>query len=299
MDPLEILELSPGCTQEDAQKNFRRLSFMYHPDKHPGKEDQFNSIVDAYEEIKKNPTLLNKEVIPSGDFLYTEVITTIEELYFNKTKTIAIKRKTPCIKCNGTGSTIDITQGLCTLCRGEGQINSSVLSVLLNNRVSICPACEGLGVKKEFICLECSGKKLKEEIKILTFELDIKDFKNKYVILKGEGDITQEGNVGDVFISLKMEKDPVYSIEENSLCFDYSVTPAQRYIEDTCNITIYGKKFTFKLSEDIIILEDKRKGLKYHQKIIVRVNLLKPVLSKEIKELYKKIVELEKGLNQA
>jgi DnaJ-class molecular chaperone len=293
MDPLEILELSPGCTQEDAQRSFRRLSFKYHPDKHPGKEDQFNSIVNAYEEIKKDPTLLNKEVIPSGDFLYTEVSTTIEDLYFNRTKTIAVKRKTPCNKCGGIGST-DPTQGLCSLCRGEGQINSSVLSVLLNNRVSICPACEGLGIKKEFICPECSGKKLKEEIKILTFELDIKDHKNKYVILKEEGDITQEGNTGDFFISLKIEKDSVYRIEEDCLCFDYFVTPAQRYIEDTCSVTIYGKKFIFSLSENTIILEDRRKSLKYHQKIIVRVNLLKPVLSKEIKELYKKIVELEK-----
>jgi DnaJ-class molecular chaperone len=298
MDPLQVLELKPGCSKEDAKKNFRRLSFLYHPDKHPNDKDaeeSFKSIANAYAEIKKNPSLLDKDIVSSGDILYAELTVSIEDLYFNRAKSVSLKRSIPCTTCLGSG-THNIEKGICTLCGGLGQIDSNILNMLKKERNCFCPVCGGIGIKKEFLCPSCKGKKTQEETKTYMVELDMKDYQNKFIVITGKGSRLPDGSVGDVYIFLKIKKDPVYKIEGSNLCFEYTITPAQSLVGDTCEIFIFGKKFTFNIPtcDDTVVLEDNRKDLKHPQKILIRTLVKRSVLSKEVKELYKKIVKLEK-----
>jgi len=297
MDPLQTLELSPGCSLEDAQKNFRRLSFLYHPDKNPGKEEQFKDIVNAYDLIKKNPDILklsNKTTSNYEGYICVDFNVTLEDLYFGKTKIISIKRKVLCRTCNGYG-TKDKIKGVCSLCRGAGSINNDILGMLKKSSNRVCPACKGAGVKKEFICNECSGSKLKDELCEIQVWLDLKDYKTGYQILRGVGDIDLNGVIGDILIRLSIEKDPLFTVEDNTLCFIKDITPAQKFIRAPCEVVIYGKKFVFRVPrvDNYIVLEDKREGLKYPQKIIARVNLIQPVLNRETKKLYRQIIKLE------
>ena len=60
INPIEALELQPGCSEEDVRDSFRRLSFLYHPDKHPNDqeaEESFKKITNAYEIIRKDPSI--------------------------------------------------------------------------------------------------------------------------------------------------------------------------------------------------------------------------------------------------
>ena len=300
MDTLKTLELSPGSTLEDAKKNFRRLSFLYHPDKNPGKEEQFKDIVNAYDYIKKNPSILiktNETTTNYDGYICVDLNVTIEDLYFNRTKTIAIKRKIPCKSCNGYGVK-DRVKGVCSLCRGKGSIDNDILSMLKKSSNRICPACKGAGIKKEFICPDCVGRKLKDELCEVQIELDLKDYKIRYQILIGAGDTDIKGSMGDILVRLNIEKDPIYTIEDNNLCFIQNITPAQKFIRAPCETTVYGKKFVFRVPavEDYIVLKDNREGLKFPQKIKARVNLIKPVLNREIRKLYRRIIEIEKSL---
>ena len=47
----EILEVDTNATDEQIKKAFRRLSFLYHPDKVPNKEEQFKDVSKAYETL--------------------------------------------------------------------------------------------------------------------------------------------------------------------------------------------------------------------------------------------------------
>lgn len=298
MNPLDVLGLDQSCTMEDVKKKFRRLSFLYHPDKHPGDEkaaESFRTLVNAYEEIKKNPSIINKKESSTSydDAIYAEIDVTIEDLYFEITKSIKLKRIISCPTCKGLG-TKDIHNGLCELCKGLGQINNKILSMM--KRSNSCPSCKGLGINKAYICVDCRGKKVKDELKTYTFPLSLKNYNNKCVILNGEGNQFPFNHEGDVIIKLNIEKNPAYSIEDEKLCIDFNITPVQNLIGDTCEVNVFGKIFKFRVPNinNKIILEDKRKGFLHPRKIAIKTVLSKPVLNKEIIGLYEKILVLEK-----
>jgi molecular chaperone DnaJ len=301
MDVLKILELTPRCTKEDAKRSFRRLSFLYHPDKHPGDknaEEAFKRINNAYEQIKKNPALL-KGSLNTDDTFYMETEATIEDFYFEKKKTIHLKKIIPCPACSGYG-TQNLEKGLCRLCKGSGQINNKILGMMDMKKNCACPSCSGLGFKKEYICSACKGKKTSEVQKDCTFIINSKDYQKKYVILIGEGNHYPSSEPGNVFIKLKIKPDPLFRIEDGNLCLDYLITPVQSFIGDSCEVDVFGKKIAFKvpLINGTTTIEDKRKDLKHPRKIIIRTLVTKPVLNKETRELYKEILKLEKALTK-
>lgn len=56
-DPYKVLGLSPGASDEEVKKAYRRLAMQYHPDRNPGDEEaarKMQQINAAYEAIK-NP----------------------------------------------------------------------------------------------------------------------------------------------------------------------------------------------------------------------------------------------------
>lgn len=300
MDPLKVLELHPGYTREDVKKNFRRLSFLYHPDKNPHNkesEEHFKDIVNAYELLNKNTYDTKK--VPAGycsvDTIYSELEITIEDIYFERDKTISIKRNVLCPTCSGLGTENDIN-GVCDLCKGTGKIDNKLLHILKKQNIYVCPYCNGIGIKKEYICLDCKGKKIKEEIKEYKFKLNFENFNNSCFILSEKGNQYPNGTIGDVLVRLKINKSTLYRIEKGMLRTDIYVTYTQRLIGDTYEIEVFGKKFKFVVTEliDKIILIDKRKEFSHPRSIIVHIHEIKPVLNKETIKLYKKILSIEK-----
>lgn len=50
-DPYEILGISPGSSQAEVKKAYRRLSLILHPDKDTGNEKEFMKLSKAYQVI--------------------------------------------------------------------------------------------------------------------------------------------------------------------------------------------------------------------------------------------------------
>lgn len=48
-DPYDILEISPGASDAEIKKSYRRKSLIYHPDKETGDEKKFLMISKAYQ----------------------------------------------------------------------------------------------------------------------------------------------------------------------------------------------------------------------------------------------------------
>ncbi len=55
----DILQINENASPEEIKKAYRRLSYQYHPDKNPNKEEQFKEIGQAYE-ILKDETMRNQ-----------------------------------------------------------------------------------------------------------------------------------------------------------------------------------------------------------------------------------------------
>lgn len=48
-DPYEILRISPGSSQSEIKKAYRKLSVILHPDKETGNEKEFMKLTKAYQ----------------------------------------------------------------------------------------------------------------------------------------------------------------------------------------------------------------------------------------------------------
>lgn len=48
-DPYEILRISPGSSQGEIKKAYRKLSVILHPDKETGNEKEFMKLTKAYQ----------------------------------------------------------------------------------------------------------------------------------------------------------------------------------------------------------------------------------------------------------
>ena len=55
----EILEVEPSSSFETIKKAYRKLSFLYHPDKNNGKDSKFKDINSAYETLQDTVKEIN------------------------------------------------------------------------------------------------------------------------------------------------------------------------------------------------------------------------------------------------
>ena len=52
MNPYQVLGISPGASDDEIKKAFRKAAVQHHPDKEGGDEAKFKEINEAYEVLK-------------------------------------------------------------------------------------------------------------------------------------------------------------------------------------------------------------------------------------------------------
>jgi DnaJ-class molecular chaperone len=293
MDIFKILELSPNSSFEDAQKNYKKLCLQYHPDKSPTTADKFIEITNAFEYLKKNPSILSQDNKVKNGFIYTSIDVTLEEAYFFKEKTISIERHVLCKECRGTGSK-EFERGVCSLCEGKGKIVSNILFMLKKDPK--CPKCKGTGILPDKVCKSCNGKRIKIENKIIKIKLTDSLIKSKLLVLREEGNENKYKNFDDIKIHINILPDPNYYLSGNIFCSQIKVLPAQRIIEDVCDLNIFGMTLKYRVPRyiDETRLTGIVDGKKRH--IMLFFNTIQPETTDETRKLYRKILDIEKNM---
>lgn len=302
--PIKILQLQPGDSKEDAKKNFRRLSFLYHPDKNPNDKTachKFHKLVEAYKAVDLNPSLLKGDVSflsKDIDYSYVDIHVSVEDLYMNKEKNLKIFIPAPCNLCKGTG-TKNTIKGICTMCNGSGEIKNTLLKSAIGKTHCICPKCDGTGINKEYTCDKCNGKKTQNEIKKIRIKLNPSYSTSKHLILRQQGEYCKDEITRDLCIRINVIKNYKFKFMENYLTLSVPVTPAEYYGGCTKKVNVFGKIFSIKLpvENDELIANDYRQNFKSVQKILFKIIQKRPILNKETVALYKKIAKIEASLS--
>lgn len=193
-DHYESLGVSRDATQDQIKKAYRKLARELHPDVNPAPEAQerFKLVTHAYEVLSDansrqqydmggNDPLGGAGFGGFGDIFDTffgggssrgprsraergqdaliRVDLTLEEVVFGASKSVDVDTAVLCESCMGSCCRPGTTTSTCDICRGSGQIQRQVRSLLGNVMTSQpCGTCRGYGQIIPDPCVQCRGQ---------------------------------------------------------------------------------------------------------------------------------------------
>ncbi len=223
-----------------------------------------------------------------------------------KSTEISINQDVDCSVCHGSGAKTPNDIETCSRCRGTGTITSQTrtpFGVFQNQ--SVCPECGGQGKKIKAKCSHCEGKGF-ERVKT-TIDLKIPAGINSQQQLRvpGKGGRGANGGPnGDLYVEIIVADDPIFKRSGLDIYVEIDISFPDAVLGCTLDIpTVYGD-VEFKVPEgtsDGQKFRIKGKGIKElrgtsmgDQYIVVNVKT-PTKLSKEEKELYEKLRNIEKN----
>lgn len=246
---LEILEISSLTDISDVKKAFHQKAHELHPDKNPSQDtsDKFRAAMEAYQyclqnkeelgaflttyfeekEISVTEVVTNLEDIFEDIFGFSksgrvlgfqepqEVFLTVEELALGVKKVKKLNSFIQCETCDGVGAKKGTSARICSYCFGKGAITTP------GQLVKKCPKCIGRGRIIEKACEDCNGF---GRIAIQT--------KQEFVISPGfkvneiytiTGKDLKTNKETNIFVKIKLYKDPIFQIENYNLLCEYHI----------------------------------------------------------------------------
>jgi molecular chaperone DnaJ len=308
----DILGVSRNASVDEIKKAYRKIAMKYHPDKKPGNkvaEEMFGEATKAYEILKDpekrkkynsqfswaQPKTKTERPKRKGTDLRINVKVRRAELIRGAERLIVTKRKGLCKKCEGTGS-LERKTKKCVYCNGTGLQG---FSLALGERKK-CQYCKGAGKTPAGLpCFDCKGTALTNEI--IRRKITLHPLMASSTVLVGLGNCCFGGIAGELFIDLDIIEDPNYKVEWLDIKGKVRISPAQAVLGDSVKLVVFDKDITVEIppgTRNGHIIEMKNAGITYegktgYFKAIVYINI-PLILSKEEKELYQKLLQIEK-----
>jgi len=255
-DYYKILEIEENFTEDLIKKKYRELSKKYHPDINPAGGEKFKEISEAYDILSDPNKRKSYDLQRKGGFNFSghedifsqffnqtqrnsrrpplEKLITLKltpvEILLGKTKEIIYNRNIPCDECNGTRG----SKRHCGECNGNGQIIKRFGSgFFVQQMVTTCPSCNGLGEIIENKCFKCSGSGVKGEVKTITIDLPNNVDNGQFLKLSKLGDYDNV-EFGDLVLKIEVVNADGFSKMGNDLIYtlflDYNELDLEKYI---------------------------------------------------------------------
>jgi len=188
-DHYEVLGVSRNASSEEIKKAYRKLARELHPDVNPSEQAQerFKSVTHAYEILADEQSRYSydnggmeagfglgdifesffsggrqrgpRSRAERGQDALLRVELSFEEAIFGVEKSIPVDTAVLCETCNGSCAKPGTSAAVCDICRGSGQVQTQVRSLLGSVVTSSpCGSCRGYGHVIPEPCLDCRGQ---------------------------------------------------------------------------------------------------------------------------------------------
>jgi molecular chaperone DnaJ len=178
-----------------------------------------------------------RNVWNGGDIESTAVID-LEDVLHGVSLEVDIRRNVACEDCSGTGSKGGGAPEKCSVCNGEGAVWRVANTFLGSVRTSTpCNNCNGTGEVIKEPCSTCRGRKQVQQSVKVPFDVPPGIESGTTIHLPGAGhEGLGGGRPGDLYVHLRVEPDPRFEREGQTLYTSIEVTFAQAALGDTIPI---------------------------------------------------------------
>ena len=275
-DHYEVLGVDRSATMDEIKKAYRRLARELHPDVNPGAEasEKFKLVTHAYDVLSDAQQRQQYDLGPQAGFGggggnfggFGDIFETffggsqtrgprsrrvrgqdalvrgevdLDEIIFGTTRDIEVDTAVLCDTCNGSCCAPGTNPVACDICRGSGQIQRTVRSLLGNVMTSNpCGTCRGYGTVIPNPCPTCQGQGRVRARRSIPVDIPAGVDTGLRLQLPNQGEVGPAGGTsGDLYLEIKVRHHDVFSRNGDDLLATLEVQMTD---------AILGKKVTIK-----------------------------------------------------
>src|SRR5262245_7955735 len=210
-----------------------------------------------------------------GSNLQIKLTLTLAEIADGATKKLRVRRRLPCVTCNGSGARAGSAPETCRDCGGRGQVQRVVTS-FLGRMVTVteCPACFGEGRVVRDRCSDCRGEgtQQKEESVQVRVPAGVSEGQGGKIRGRGGGGGARgmvdawrrAGPAGDLLVLIEEQADELFQRIGDDVILDVFVTQADLAFGAKIEVPTLAGKSALKIpagTQSHSILRMRGKGL--------------------------------------
>ena len=306
MGHYETLGLSPGASQDEIKKAYKKLALKNHPDR-GGDAEKFKEISRAYEVLSDPEKRANYDQfgtdepqpqMPDISQMFQNMFAgggppgmrgggsrdmnrhhtidlTLEQVFTGVTKTIKVPVVKPCPMCATT----------CQQCRGQGMMVQEMFGMIGQIFARPCDACEGTGVLRRG-CPGCQHQKKTVDTVVLNFNVEKGIQSGSQHMIRGLGEQARSSRerTGDLIITFNVKPHPKFERRGNDL--RYVMTVSFQESVDGLDITVphFGGPVDLNTRQKFGILDPRKdyvvqgKGMDSNSNLLLNFDIQYPKL---------------------
>ncbi len=338
-DHYEALGVSRNATTDEIKKAFRKLARELHPDMNPdpAAAERFKNITHAYDVLSNPESRSQYDMGGSGAFdagfgfgdifdtffggggqrgprsrqergqdALIRIDLTLREAVFGLSKNVDIDTAVVCGTCQGSCCQPGTSMQTCDVCRGAGQVQRQVRSLLGNVMTSTpCTSCRGFGQSIPSPCIDCRGQGRVRAARTLELNIPAGVEDGLRLQLAGQGEIGFAGGPnGDIYIDIAVKPDDIFGRNGDDLTCVLEVPLHDAALGAQVQIDTFDGPINVEIAPgvatgDVVTIKNKgahklRSNGRGDLRVSIQVNTPSKLDTKQ-KELLRQLAKLRKG----
>jgi molecular chaperone DnaJ len=338
-DHYEVLGVARDASEDQIKKAYRKLARELHPDVNPSADAQekFKSVTHAYEVLsdanaRRQYDMGGQDPFGAAGFGFGDIFDTffgggasrgpksrsergqdalirvdlsLEEVVFGVAKQIEVDTAVLCETCGGSCCRPGTSLMTCDVCRGSGQIQRQVRSLLGNVVTSApCGSCRGYGQVIPDPCVDCRGQGRVRARRTIDLNIPAGVEDGLRLQLAGNGEVGFAGGPsGDLYVDMSVKEHDVFGRQGDDLTCTLEVPLHEAVLGGLAKIETFDGELEVKIEPGIQtgeIISIKGKGVQHLRTsgrgdLKITLQVLTPTkLDSKQKELFRSLAGLRK-----